>query len=79
MIFGFSKGQIDVDKSQFLRLFLTKNTKWAYQKEWRIIDGAKENLPSPKIKAIYLGKNCSEQNIIKMQEIAKHKGILILL
>ena len=74
MIFEFSNGQIDVDKSQFLRLFLTKNTKWAYQKEWRIIGGAKENLPSPKIKAVYLGKNCLEQNKTKMQEFADKRG-----
>ena len=78
MIFGFSDGQIDVDKSQFLRLFLTKNTKWAYQKEWRIIGGAKENLPSPKIKAVYLGKNCSEQNKIKMQQFAYKIGFYLI-
>ena len=79
MIFGFSNGQIDADKSQFLRLFLTKNTKWAYQKEWRIIGGAKEKLHSPKIKAVYLGKNCSEANKIKMQEIADKKGFNMFL
>ena len=61
MIFQLSNNQIDADRSQFLRLFLTKETKWAYQKEWRLINNANEKLKAPFIKRIILGKNvCSE-------------------
>ena len=74
MITGFSSGQIDADKSHFIRLFLTKYKKWEYQNEWRLIGDAGDKFPSPKIKTVYLGKNCSEENRIKMQEIADEKG-----
>lgn len=62
MIFGISSGQILADKSQFIRMFLTKDLKWSYQKEWRLLGDANVKLPSPKINVIYLGKNVSEEN-----------------
>lgn len=77
-IFGISNGQIDADKSQYLRLFLTKNTKWSYQNEWRLIGEAKDQKKAPKILRIYLGKNCSDENKQKMKAIAKVKGFEIV-
>lgn len=57
MIYGISYGQAAVDKSQYIRLFLTKDTYWSYQQEWRLLGDANQKLPAPKISAIYLGKN----------------------
>lgn len=62
MIYGISYGQIAADKSQFARLFLTKDLIWSYQKEWRLLGDANEKLPAPTINAIYLGKNIAEED-----------------
>ncbi len=64
MIFAMSNGQIETDKTQYLRLYLTKNKKWEYQREWRLIGEAEEKPIAPKIIAIYLGKNVSQENKI---------------
>ena len=37
LIFSLSDKQLKADRSQYVQLFLTKDTKWAYQKEWRIL------------------------------------------
>ena len=78
MIEGISNGLIAADKSQFMRLFLTKNTEWAYQNEWRLLRGAGEKLPAPPIKVVYLGKDCSDKNRERIKEIAKRKGFSIV-
>lgn len=62
MIFGISNGQIEADRSQYFQMFLTKDTMWNYQKEWRLIGDAGDKLSAPSISAIYLGKNMDEQN-----------------
>lgn len=62
MIFGISNGQIPADKSQFIRMFLTKDLIWSYQKEWRLLGDANVKLSAPKLNAIYLGKNISKEN-----------------
>lgn len=77
MIYGMSNGQIVSDKSQFIRLFLTKNLIWSYQKEWRLIGDAKQKLPSPSIYAIYMGKNMLEVNKQQMKEYCKCNNIRI--
>ena len=74
MIFGMSNGQIAADKSQFMRLFLTKDLVWSYQKEWRLLGDANQKLSAPKINAIYLGKNMPEQDKQQMIDYCKaHK------
>lgn len=75
MIFQLSNNQIDADRSQFLKLFLTKETKWAYQKEWRLINNANEKLKAPPIKRIIIGKNVSEKNKKKMMKYCKKNNI----
>lgn len=77
-IFGLSAGEIAPDKSQYLRLFLTKNTIWQYQKEWRIIGNANEKIKSPKIKTIYVGENAAPENIEKMRLYCKANGIKLI-
>lgn len=62
MIFGMSSGRIAADKSQFIRLFLTKDLEWSYQKEWRLLGDTNQKLSAPTIHAIYLGKNMTEQD-----------------
>lgn len=68
MIFGISNGQISVDRSQFARLFVTKDLKWEYQKEWRLLGDAKQKLHAPIVRAIYIGKNTEKQDKQKMIE-----------
>lgn len=68
MIYGISYGQAQADMSQYMRLFLTKDTKWDYQKEWRLLGDAAEKLPAPAIHAIYLGKNMPEQDKRQMKD-----------
>lgn len=75
MIFGMSSGQIAVDKSQFIRLFLTKDLVWSYQKEWRLLCDAKEKLPAPSISTIYLGKNILEKDKQQIMVYCKANNI----
>ncbi len=75
MIFGISNGQITADKSQFIRLFLTKDLVWSYQKEWRLLGDANQKLSAPKINAIYLGKNMPEQDKHQMRDYCKSCNI----
>ncbi len=77
-IFGMTNGQIDADKSRYFRLFLTKDTKWEYQKEWRILGKANEHMTAPKIKTIYIGKNASSDNRQKMREYCDRHNITLV-
>lgn len=75
MITDFSNGQIQVDSSHFIRLFLTKYKKWEYQKEWRFLGYANDKPKAPKIKTIYLGKNVTAKNEKKIREYADLNNI----
>lgn len=77
MIFGMSNGQIAADKSQFIRLFLTKDLVWSYQKEWRLLGDAKQKLSAPSVNAIYLGKNMPEQDKQQMIDYCKSHDIIV--
>ena len=79
LITGISNGAIDADKSQFMRLFLTKDPKqWGYQREWRLFGGAGERMPAPRIKAVYIGENCSGDNKKRLKDIAAKKGFQVV-
>ena len=52
-------------------LFCIKDTDWSYQKEWRIIGGAKDHFKHLKIKAIYLGFKVCKTNEDKMIRYAR--------
>jgi hypothetical protein len=78
MITGFSNGQIQADSSHFIRLFLTKYTRWAYQNEWRLLGKANDKMKAPKIKRIYLGENVSEDNRIRITAFCDKAGIEIV-
>ena len=77
MISGISNGQTNPDKSYYARIFLTKDTVWSYQKEWRLLGNAGENLPAPTIKKIYLGKNMLQENKDKMIDYCSTHNIAV--
>lgn len=78
MISGFSYGKIETDKSQYLRLFLTKNTEWSNQKEWRLLGDAGEKVSTPKIVNIYLGKKVKKDDKFKMIEYCRINKINLI-
>ena len=77
MVVGMSYGQIAADRSQFMRMFLTKDTKWAYQKEWRLLGDANYKLSAPSIHAIYLGKNMDDQNKKQIIDYCQARNIIV--
>ena len=77
IIFGISNGEIETDRSQFLRMFLTKDSRWSYQKEWRLLGDAGQKLHAPAIKAIYLGKNMSAQHKKQLTIFCKSHNVLM--
>ncbi|HCY48885.1 MAG TPA: hypothetical protein DHU79_01335 [Clostridiales bacterium] len=77
MIIGMSNGQIDADRSRYLRMFLAKDLKWQYQKEWRLIGNAGQKIQAPSIKAVYLGKNVQAVNANKMEKFCNENQILM--
>lgn len=78
MVIGFSNGRIQTDQSQFIRLFLTKNTQWKHQKEWRLIGDASSKPKAPRIKRIYLGKHIDDENKEKIRVFCAKHSIEIL-
>lgn len=75
MIVGMSYGQIAADRSQFMRMFLTKDTKWESQREWRLLGDANDKLPAPTVHAVYLGKNMTDQNKKQMLDYCQAHNI----
>ena len=78
LIKQLSEKKLKPDETQFIQLFLTKNTNWSYQKEWRYVGLANEHAQAPKIKRIYLGHDVSKENEEKMIEYANRNGIEII-
>ena len=77
MIDKISHGELPSDTSHYARLFLTKDTVWSYQQEWRLLGDAKCHLPAPAVKAIYLGKNISEQHKKQVTDYCKSHNISV--
>ena len=75
-IFGISSGKLSGDRSNYIRMFLTKDTKWDYQQEWRILGNGNTKIKSPNISAIHLGKNVSFDNKQAMLEYCKQHNII---
>ena len=70
-IFALSKEQIDIERNHILKLLTTKDVKWSYQKEWRLVGDANFKLKAPPIKRIIIGSNVEETNKNKMIEICE--------
>ena len=77
MIYGISYRQAVVDKSHFVRMFLTKNTIWAYQREWRLLGDANLKLSAPRINKIYIGKNMLQPNRDKFIDFCSVRNIAV--
>lgn len=77
MSLGMSYGQIAADRSQLMRMFLTKDTKWAYQKEWRLLGDANDKLPAPTVHSVYLGKHMADQNKKQMLDYCQTHNIMV--
>ena len=77
MITSFCHDKIITDKTQFIRLFLTKNTLWDYQQEWRLLGSANKKIKAPKIHAIYIGGNALRENVEKIKKYANENNIQI--
>ena len=77
MIFGMSNGQIMADRTPYMQMFLTKNTIWDYQKEWRLLGDANQKIKAPKINAIYIGEKALKENKEKLIEFCKKRSIVI--
>ena len=77
MIIGMSNGLIDADRSRYLRMFLTKELKWQYQKEWRLIGDAGQKIQVPAIKTVYLGENVQAVNANEMEKFCNENQILL--
>lgn len=75
LIISFSNKQIKADISQYLRLFLTKYTKWEYQNEWRVLGDANGKPSAPKISRIIVGKYASAENKNKIKEFCNKNSI----
>ena len=75
---AISRGAIKADNTHYLRLFLSKYTKWEDQDEWRIIGKPDVEFPAPQVKRIVLGRNVSEKNEKEMTEFCKLHNIPII-
>lgn len=75
LIENFSDGQIRADKTKLIRLFVTKDKKWEYQKEWRIIGEANEKITAPKITRVICGNNVSKENLELIKNYCLKSGI----
>ena len=75
IIYKSTGGKIKADASQFIRLFTTKNRKWEYQREWRLIGEANARMKAPQISRIYIGKKADKQDIQRMTDYAKGREI----
>ena len=78
MIEEFTNGNIKTEKSHYLRLFLSKHNKWAYQKEWRLIGEAGDKTRAPRITAIYINKNILKSNYDEMEKYCRCNNIPLI-
>ena len=78
---SISHGEIKADNTHYLRLFLSKTTKWEQQDEWRIVDPGNpdSDFSAPAIKRIILGKNVSKKNEKEMRDFCERNKIEIIL
>jgi len=79
MIRGMTYGQIESDRSQFIRLFVTKDVIWDYQKEWRLMGDANAHATAPKINRIILGENVSGKDKKAMISFCESHNIQLVM
>lgn len=74
-IYILSNEQLNIDRNQIIKLLTTKDLKWAYQKEWRLIGDANFKLIAPKINKIIIGSSVSKDDKNRMISICKKNQI----
>ena len=70
-----SDNKIKTNETSFINLFNTKHKNWEYEAEYRIISYDVEKITLP-IKAIYYGKEMSDEDIELIKKIVKDKNTL---
>lgn len=72
---GYTDGGVSTPMlGSFYELLCTKDTKWKYQDEWRLVGTPKLNVDNFPANAVYLGFNVSDENEKKMIECSKRNG-----
>ena len=74
-----SNGEIRTNIGGLNELFCTKDSDWKYQDEWRLIGDCDAHCKELKVKAIYLGFRCSEENKNQILQIADKKHFSVYL
>lgn len=74
-IYILSNEQLNIDRNQIIKLLTTKDLKWAYQKEWRLVGDADFKLKAPKINKIIIGSSVSKDDKNRMISICKKNQI----
>lgn len=77
LIISFSSGQMIADISHYLRLFITKYTKWEYQDEWRILGNAGDKPKAPRISKIIIGKNAPKDKKEKLIQLCNELNVFV--
>lgn len=75
LLFKITHGEIKEDTTQVFQLLLTKDPKWSYQEEWRIIADKNEKIPMPKINKILIGHNTESSNLNKLIKCCNKNNI----
>ncbi|MGI6787253.1 MAG: DUF2971 domain-containing protein [Acholeplasmataceae bacterium] len=73
ILFGISKGTYDLEDA-IGKIFYTKSVSWSYQREWRFIGEPNDNTLCLPIKAVYIGKNMTEEDKNVILDISKQCG-----
>ncbi|CCY07672.1 putative uncharacterized protein [Coprobacillus sp. CAG:698] len=73
-----SNGKICMDKSHYLRIYLTKKCEWEYQSEWRLIGDSNSKIDAPKINRIIVGNNINNENLEKLTRFCNKSGIKLV-
>lgn len=79
IIYTLSNEQLNIDRNQIIKLLTTKDLKWVYQKEWRLVGDADFKLKAPKINRIIVGSNVDKNSKRKMIEICRKLKIEVKL
>jgi len=79
VIYTSSNERLNIDRNQIIKLLTTKELKWAYQKEWRLVGDADFKIKAPKINRIIIGSNVEENSKNKMIEICRELKIEVKL
>lgn len=73
-LWAATNGRIKGNIGAIMESFCTKDIRWSYQSEWRIIGSAKERFRFLKVKSVYLGFKIKPSNENRMKKSASRFG-----